>query len=302
MRYDIVLLTSMFGMPLATAHAQTIAPAISDPAPDARYPAGLDAFVLPVRPGAMNALIYLASGSGHHPTLLLLHGFPGNEQNLDLAQAARRAGWNVLTMHYRGSWGSPGSFSFTHAAEDAHAALAYLRVPAIAEKYRIDTTRIAVAGHSMGGFMAANAAADDKAVIGLFLIDPWDLSVSAAALTKSDGPKNWHKEVADEMPPLAGTSEAALAQELVASGRRFDLGDRIAAYGERPLAIYSATRGIGAANLGYLQAATSAGKNQRVGALWNTDHSFSDMRILLSAALVAWLNEIASTSSPKSAN
>ncbi len=298
MRYVIILLTSMFGMTLVTARAQTVAPAISDPAPDAKYPAGLDAFVLPGEPGAMNAVIYLASGAGPHPTLLLLHGFPGNEQNLDLAQAARRAGWNVLTMHYRGSWGSPGSFSFTHAAEDAHAALAYLRRPAIVAKYRIDPARIAVAGHSMGGFMAADAAADDKGVIGLFLIDRWDLSASAAALTKPDGPENWHKEVADEMPPLAGTSEAALAQELVASGRRFDLGDRIAAY-DRPLAIYSATRGIGAANLGYLQAAPSAGKNRRVGALWNTDHSFSDMRIMLSTALVSWLDEVASTSSPK---
>jgi pimeloyl-ACP methyl ester carboxylesterase len=58
----------------------------------------------------LNAVIYVAAGKGPHPTLLLLHGFPGNEQNLDLAQAARRAGWNVLTLHYRGSWGSPGPF------------------------------------------------------------------------------------------------------------------------------------------------------------------------------------------------
>ncbi len=28
----------------------------------------------------MNALFYLASGTGPHPTLLLLHGFPGYEQ------------------------------------------------------------------------------------------------------------------------------------------------------------------------------------------------------------------------------
>jgi pimeloyl-ACP methyl ester carboxylesterase len=62
----------------------------------------------------MNALFYLAGGPGPHPTIVLLHGFPGNEQNLDLAQSIRRAGWNVLTLHYRGAWGSPG---FTLAAE-----------------------------------------------------------------------------------------------------------------------------------------------------------------------------------------
>jgi predicted alpha/beta-fold hydrolase len=37
--------------------------------------------------------------------VILFHGLPGNVQNLDLAQAIRRANWNVLTLHYRGSLG-----------------------------------------------------------------------------------------------------------------------------------------------------------------------------------------------------
>ena len=80
------------------AIAQDASAAIIDPAPDAAHPAAQDAFVLRGEGGAMNALMLLASGPGTHPTLLLLHGFPGNEQNLDLAQAARRDGWNVLTL------------------------------------------------------------------------------------------------------------------------------------------------------------------------------------------------------------
>ena len=48
------------------------------------------------------------AGAGRRPTVVLLHGLPGNEKNLDLAQAIRRAGWNVVTFNYRGSWGSPG--------------------------------------------------------------------------------------------------------------------------------------------------------------------------------------------------
>jgi pimeloyl-ACP methyl ester carboxylesterase len=35
----------------------------------------------------MNGQFYLAGGEGPHPTLVLLHGFPGNEQIFDLAQA-----------------------------------------------------------------------------------------------------------------------------------------------------------------------------------------------------------------------
>jgi len=34
----------------------------------------------------LNGIIYLAQGQGPHPTVLLLHGLPGNERNLDLAQ------------------------------------------------------------------------------------------------------------------------------------------------------------------------------------------------------------------------
>ena len=41
----------------------------------------------------LNGLIYLANGPGPHPTVVLLHGYPGNEKNLDLAQSLRRASW-----------------------------------------------------------------------------------------------------------------------------------------------------------------------------------------------------------------
>jgi pimeloyl-ACP methyl ester carboxylesterase len=46
---------------------------------------------------------YVASGTGPRPAVVLLHGFPGNERNLDLAQDMRRAGWDVLYLNYRGS-------------------------------------------------------------------------------------------------------------------------------------------------------------------------------------------------------
>ena len=62
----------------------------------------------------------------HAMKAVLFHGLPGYEQNLDLAQALRREGWNVLAMHYRGSWGVSGQFSFLHAAEDADAQVHFL--------------------------------------------------------------------------------------------------------------------------------------------------------------------------------
>ncbi|MFZ1742723.1 MAG: alpha/beta fold hydrolase [Pontixanthobacter sp.] len=266
--------------------------AIQDPEPDTEHPAGVVAFGIPTANGPINALLYTAAGSELHPTLLLLHGFPGNEQNLDLAQAARRAGWNVLTLHYRGSWGSPGPFSFSNAAEDAVTALALLRSPDFAQSHRIDRGKIVVAGHSMGGFMAANAAANDPDVIGLFLIDAWSPVETAAGLSSPEGRAAWSAEVRSDLPPLAGTSEEALTEELLTKGAQFDLAKQMIAYGSRPLYVIGADRALGPADMKFLAETQAAGNSQAGGQSWPTDHSFSDHRIALSALLVDWLDSL----------
>lgn len=277
----------------AAAKEAAIHPAvISDPAPDATYPAGMSAFVIPSEDGALNAVLYTAAGAGLHPTLLLLHGFPGNEQNLDLAQAARRAGWNVLTLHYRGSWGSPGTFSFTHASEDAWNALQFLQQSATVAKYRIDTSAIVVAGHSMGGFMAADAAAAEPHVAGLFLIDPWDPAETAAALATQQGEAAWKAEVAGDLPPLNGATYDGLTGEIRGNGEKFDLGRQLVGYGRRPLTIIGAERGIGAMARKVTADAQSANPDTRL-TVWPTDHSFSDKRIALADALVRFLKAVA---------
>lgn len=279
----------------AIAREPAIHPAVTtDPAPDAANPARMDAFVIPSGEGAMNAVMYVAAGSGVHPTLLLLHGFPGNEQNLDLAQAARRAGWNVLTLHYRGSWGSPGIFSFTNAAEDAFNALLFLEEASTVAKYRIDTSAIVVAGHSMGGFMAAEAAAAEPRVAGLFLIDPWDPAQTVASLATPQGEAGWKAEVAGDLPPLSGASYESLTAEIKGDGQKFDLGRKLVGYGRRPLTIIGADRGIGAMARKVGADAQSANPNTRL-MVWPTDHSFSDKRIALADALVRFLAGVAPT-------
>src|SRR5580698_3808553 len=122
-----------------------------DPPPDTNYPATMETFQIPSHGAMLNALAYVAEGAGPHPVVILLHGFPGNEKNLDLAQAIRRDGWDVVYFDYRGSWGSPGDFSFTHSIEDTEAAVAYLRDAGNAKKLRADSKYIVLIGHSMVG-------------------------------------------------------------------------------------------------------------------------------------------------------
>ncbi|MGI4881173.1 MAG: alpha/beta hydrolase family protein [Janthinobacterium lividum] len=284
----LVLLALLVAQPALAAPVPTAVTA--DPPVDTAHPAAMAAFTIPSGGAMLNAVMYTAAGAGLHPTLLLFHGFPGNEQNLDLAQAARRAGWNVLTLHYRGSWGSGGTFSFAHCVEDGANAVAFVRQPATIARFGIDPRRIAIAGHSMGGIVAARAAAGDPRIIGTFLIDPADLAADGRSFADPGQREDFLTgEVRGDMPPLAGTSEAAIMDEVAHAGPSLDLVATMPALAGRPLALIGATRGIGAMAAAAATAARSAGATHLEAVTLPTDHSFSDMRIALAGRLVAWL-------------
>ena len=105
------LLAAVLLLSLGAAANAAPSAVIADPPVDKAHPAAMAYVRIPSHGALMNGVLYAAAGTGPHPAVMLFHGFPGNEQNLDLAQAIRRAGFDVLTMHYRGAWGSPGSFS-----------------------------------------------------------------------------------------------------------------------------------------------------------------------------------------------
>ncbi|WP_421736694.1 alpha/beta fold hydrolase [Caulobacter sp.] len=262
---------------------------IADPARDPKHPADMAAFTLPTGGVAVNALMYLASGDQPHPTMLFLHGFPGNETNIDLLQAVRRAGWNVLKINYRGSWGSPGQFSFAHARADGEAATAFLRDPANVAKYHIDPTRIVVAGHSMGGFMAADASAADPKVAGTILIDAWDIGSRAERITSPEARKAAISAMAPDTVPLAGTSPASLIQEIETNADKLDLEVLSAKIADRPVLMIGAEFAGAPTTRKLAAAARAAGATALTETYFPTDHSFSDSRIGLEAEVIRWL-------------
>ena len=145
-----------------------------------------DSFSLLIEGKRGNLLSMLSTPGGKepHPAVLLSHGYPGNEQNMDLMQFLRALGFAVLTYHYSGSWGSDGDFSFRSCIEDANTELDYLL--GHAADYNIDLTRIYAVGHSMGGFVTTHLLATRKELRGGVLIAPWDVA-RTYALSKVDG-------------------------------------------------------------------------------------------------------------------
>lgn len=263
---------------------------VADVARDAKHPAANQQLLIASGGLGMNALLMRASGGGPKPTLLLLHGLPGNEQNLDLAQAIRRAGWNVLTLHYRGSWGSPGTFSVAGAIADGEAAMAFLMQPDNAAKYGVDTRRVLIGGHSLGGFVAALYAAAHPELPGLVLIDAANFGAAGKELQA-------HPEMRAEMiaslddlgNSLAGTDAARLTDEFAQHGDDWDLMLRSPALALRPTLVIGASQGGGQENKELADAIRAQPKAKLTGLTLDSDHSFSDHRIALAAGVVTWL-------------
>jgi pimeloyl-ACP methyl ester carboxylesterase len=293
-RLSTLILAATFAA-ASSMYAQQVPAALSvDPPVDKDHRASMDAFQIPSHGVQLNAIAYMAAGAGPHPTVIVLHGFPGNEKNLDLAQAIRRAGWNAVFFDYRGSWGSPGAFSFGNSIEDTVAAIAYLREPGNAARLRVDPKRIALVGHSMGGFMAAYAGSHDPEIIGTGLISAANFFDWSGGDVKRDQEAANHARlvksiVENDILPLAGCTGESLAKEMLSHRKQWNFVDYASMFGSQPLLVITSDDGL-AGPAGRLAAAVRKQSNAQVAERhFATDHSYSDQRIALEAAVLDWL-------------
>ena len=286
MRIAMILALAMISTPAsAIPYARA---AVADPPRDAKFPAHNQQLLIPSHGVGMNALLFEASGKGPHRTVILTHGLPGNERNLDLAQAIRRAGWDVLTFTYRGAWGSPGDFSIGNAMEDTRAALDFARSPEGA-KYGIDGRHIVLAGHSMGGATAAMTAAGAEGLDGLILIDAWNIAggTSKGAVSRDEMIRAFD----DFGNSLHGASPESVADEVIARRSEWDL--RTAASRLTSFPILTVTAKYGGAEENRATTAALRKANAHVTAIeMDTDHPFSDHRIALASTVIRWLQAL----------
>lgn len=289
MRRAMFAAVTLFISAAASAQSGTLPPAIyTDPPKDAAHPARMEVLHIPTGGVAINGVAYLAAGAGPRPTVVICHGLPGIEKNLDLAQAARRGGWNAITFNYRGSWGSPGNYRLAQNPQDAKAVLAFLRKPDVAARYGIDVSRLAVIGHSMGGWVAATIGGEDDALLGVALISAANMGqrdkVSRADLIAF---------MADNKESLAGVTAEQLADEVIQNSAVFDFTRQARGLSQRHMLILSSDDGL-APETDALAAAVRAVDGSRLEMQHvATDHSWSDQRIHLQALILNWLTKLA---------
>ncbi|MEO6433189.1 MAG: alpha/beta fold hydrolase [Sphingomicrobium sp.] len=285
----------VLGIAAALSASAAAAPATVtvDPPRNAAFPASNRQLLIRSAGSDMNALLFKAQGPGLKPTVILLHGLPGNERNLDLAQALRRVGWNVLTFTYRGAWGSDGSFGLANSYEDGEAALAFARSPEGA-KLGIDPRRIVIGGHSFGGGVSGVVAARHLELLGLILLDAWNVGADSREVVAggAEARRQFEAGLDDLGRSLSGATPTSLADEIIAINGRFNLFDETEKLRAMPILEIYATHGGRAANMALVAALKRAG-NRRVTAIeLNSDHPFADHRIALSKAVAAWLKTL----------
>ena len=259
-----------------------------EPAPD------LHQLILELDGQRRFGVMFSAGGAGDtKPTLLLLHGFPGNERNFDLAHAVRRLGWNVMIFHYRGTWGSDGEFTFENALEDIRAALAYLRSEAAIQAFGVDPANLFIGGNSFGGFAAILAAQEDPEIKGCIALSVYDLGRMGRLIQEDAVAEGEMKSMfsACVIPTIGGSVEA-LTQEVLDHQRDWDISGKAELLKNRPVLLVAGSRDVDgppAVHFEPLKSALEASGVLLEAHLLDSDHGFQNKRIEVSCRMGRFL-------------
>ncbi|WP_336205712.1 alpha/beta hydrolase family protein [Nonomuraea sp. LPB2021202275-12-8] len=235
-------------------------------------------------------VLHVPEGAGPHPVAVLFHGFPGNERNFDLAQSLRQAGYASLVFHYRGSWGVGGDWSWANGLDDAARVLRAVRDEEFAAAHRLDPGRVAVVGHSFGGFVALMSAADDPGIAATVSVSGFDFGTVTRGLDPA-GRRATVEAFDGELLPLRGTSGEALVAEMEAAGERWSLAVLAPRFaGRNVLLIGTGLDPVTPAEVHHRPLVGAYASARLEHREWPTDHALSDHRAELAGTVRDFLD------------
>src|SRR3569833_1526931 len=256
---------------------------IKDLALDPKSPAGFAELNIPSAGSKLQAFILTANGAQKHPTILLLHGYPFNERNLDLAQVVRSHGWNVIFFDYRGSWGSQWKFSFKNSVADVVSVVAWCK--ANAAKFKIDTAIIALFGHSMGGFICLKALTYLPGVKKGFALSTWDIYAGSLYFKGADMPEKYAKASGQYF--VLNASPTELFGPVAADTGYFYLHKSVDALSKKQIIMLDEHHN-NKALADDIKAHNKAYFDYQV---WQTDHPFTNKRVSLMKKVLRFLDK-----------
>jgi pimeloyl-ACP methyl ester carboxylesterase len=267
-------------------YAQTDSIVLRDIIGDKKAPAGSTELFIPSGGSLLAGLIYRPQGLQKHPTLLLLHGYPGNERNLDLAQIVRARGWNVIYFDYRGSWGSQGKFSFENSVEDVVNVVNFCKK--FQDSLKIDTSNMVLFGHSMGGWVCLKALQKLPGIKKGFALSTWDI---AGDFNRVVNQKELTEFVNNPNRPgkyfVLNATQKELFEPVLKNRRYYNLALDSKALASKQIMMLDE-------NYRNRALADSLKMDNRAFfeyQVWATDHPFNDKRISLANKLIQFLNQ-----------
>lgn len=251
---------------------------------DRSSPAGSTELFIPSENALLAGVIYRANGAAKHPTLLLLHGYPGNERNLDLAQVVRALGWNVIYFDYRGSWGSQGKFGFLNCVRDV------VNVVRFCGRYqdslKIDTSRIVLFGHSMGGWIGLKAIQLLPQVKKMFALSAWDIYGDFKKVRNEKELMDIANSPATGKYFVLNSSQKEIFLPVLQDPDSFNLLKDGKALADKQIIMLDEHNG----NREIADNLKADNKAFFKYAVWDTDHPFSNKRVSLMHELIAFLD------------
>lgn len=251
---------------------------------EASSPASMIELNIPSDSALLQGFMYKANGEEKHPTLLLLHGYPGNERNLDIGQVARANGWNVVYFNYRGAWGSQGKFSIKNAVEDVINTVNWLTTQ---EALQVDPTNMVLFGHSLGAFICLKAIQELPSVTKGFALSTFDIYGSLKGFSSMDeimaalesgGAANYF---------VLNTPARTIFTPVVEDPTYFDLTqDYETLKNKRILMLDEHAR-----NAHIAQVLMKDNPNFLKYDVWETDHSFTNKRVSLIKEVMAFIED-----------
>lgn len=256
------------------------------------FPASISELTITSNGKRMPGHIYQAAGKGPHPTAIMLHGYPGNEKNLDVAQALRKGGWNTLFFHYRGAWGSEGEFSFMGSEQDVQVVIDYVKNNDNAKRLGIDPTKISLVGHSMGGHMAIAGILDNPSVNCAVAHDGANMGANGKGIFSDQKSTQLWSEYSDTLFMLNAWSGKKALEEITQFGTQLDLVKRTQKLNNRAVLLIGADTDVIPLDLHIkpLSKALRKYSNKAYYELIDDDHSFSNSRDKLIKSTLRFLN------------
>ena len=243
------------------------------------YPAFNEEMIFTIAGDTVAGYGFIANGKALKETIILAHGFPGNDNNFDVAQAIRRTGKNVIHFNYRGSWGSQGNYLYTNGLDDIDGIIKYLSIPENAKRLRIRTDDFTLLGRSYGGGIALIQGSKNEQVKKIIAVSSANYGDRLAPYTTLDDLVAYKKYMAKQI--MINVDINTFLQEMLDNKDRFNVVTYKDLLKEKKVLIIEDSD----RNMNWI----SQLENIELVNI-ESGHNFIDKRIKMTNTIINWLN------------